>query len=325
MVEISALIDTGSDISLMSYHMSSQLNLRIIPNSQLGIKQIDGVTTSIGRVNFSISINGISHQCNAHVLQRFQFPFLLGLDIGGTFGLQVNMNNHKVSLSSASQVPICLQLSSSTSLQQILIKHKGIFSTNTTDIGQIKGVKHFVRTKDHPPIYLRAYRRSELERNEIRKQVGDLLNKGLIRQSTSPWAFPVTLAPKKDGTKRLCIDFRKLNAITIDDKQPIPRITDVVDTLLHAKFFTTLDISCGFWHVLMNDSDIEKTAFVTNDGHFEWLTMPFGLKNAPATFQRTIQQILGPLLWKGLYIYSSERKGSSTFPWPRKLLSSLHS
>jgi len=101
----------------------------------------------------------------------------------------------------------------------------------------------------------------------------------------------------------MCIDFRKLNAISIDDKMPMPRITEVLDRLQGARYFTTLDVAWGYWHIEMDPDSIEKTAFVTNEGHYEWLVMPFGLKNAGATFQRIIQQILGKHLYNGVINY----------------------
>ncbi|CAM4850973.1 unnamed protein product, partial [Rotaria magnacalcarata] len=106
---------------------------------------------------------------------------------------------------------------------------------------------------------------------------------GIISPSTSPWVSPVILAPKKDGTLRFCVDYRKLNSVTIRDAYPIPRIDDTLDSLQEAKFVSTLNLRSGYWQVEMDKNSREKTAFVTHKGLFEFNVMPFGLTNAPAT------------------------------------------
>ena len=151
-----------------------------------------------------------------------------------------------------------------------------------------------------------------------------LLDKQLIRQSVSPWAFPVTCVPKKDGGQRMVVDYRKLNIITIDDQMPIPNINHILDRMSGAKYFSTLDIAWGFWHIEMDPASIEKTAFVTNEGHYEWLVMPFGLSNAPRTFQRIIQQTLGNLLYNGCINYQDDIIiYSKTFDEHMRLLSDI--
>ncbi|UYV77254.1 K02A2.6-like [Cordylochernes scorpioides] len=190
-------------------------------------------------------------------------------------------------------------------LNQLLKENQALFSQHETDIGRI-AVQHKIHTIEHPPISCRPYRRPLAEYDEIKRQVEELIKKGLIRESQSPWAFPVVLVSKKDGSQRMCIDYRKLNAITIDDKQPLPYIQDMFDRLHNAKYFTTLDIAWGYWHVEIHPDSVEKTAFITNDGHYEFLVMPFGLKNAPSTFQRIIQHIIGNLLWNGVCNYQDD-------------------
>ena len=268
---------------------------------------MDGITWSIGRCNVIIQIGHQKHICPVHVIANFKYPFLLGLDIGSIFDLHVDIKDRKVTMKSYNRpkryFAAHLDTFQNTVLDKLLQNYKNVFSQHNADIGRISIARHHIITQEHPPIQMRPYRRTPEQYDEIRKQVQEMKSKKLIRDSNSPWAFPVTLQPKKDGTMRFCIDYRPLNKITISDKMPLPHIHDVIDRLYSAKYFSTLDIAWGYWHCEMAPDSIEKTAFVTNEGHYEWLVMPFGLKNAPATFQRIIQQILGDLLYKGVINY----------------------
>ncbi|CAF3775116.1 unnamed protein product [Rotaria sp. Silwood1] len=130
-----------------------------------------------------------------------------------------------------------------------------------------------------------------------------MLAQGVITPSKSPWASPVVLALKKDGSIRFCIDYRKLNDVTIRDAYPIPRIDDTLDALQHAQFVSTLDLRSGYWQVEMDDNSRPITAFVTHKGLFECNVMPFGLTNAPATFQRLMDIVLAGLKWQCCLVY----------------------
>ena len=129
------------------------------------------------------------------------------------------------------------------------------------------------------------YRVDPVKRELIQKEVKKMLDMGVIRRSKSPWSSPVVIVPKPDGTARFCIDYRKLNKITRKDTYPLPRIDDLLEAFRGCKWFTSLDLAAGYWQVPMELKDIEKTAFITPDGTYEFLVMPFGLCNAPATFQ----------------------------------------
>lgn len=158
-------------------------------------------------------------------------------------------------------------------------------------------IKHRIRTTDEVPVHAKSYRYPFIHRQEVRDQIKKMLDQGIIQPSESAWSSPIWVVPKKIDASgkqkwRLVVDFRKLNEKTLDDKYPIPNISDVLDKLGKCQYFTTLDLASGFYQVEMDPQDIEKTAFNVEHGHFEFLRMPMGLKNSPSTFQRVMDNVL---------------------------------
>ena len=129
-------------------------------------------------------------------------------------------------------------------------------------------------------------------RQEVATQLKKMQKNGVIQPSKSPWASPVVLVRKRDGSHRFCVDYRGLNAVTKADTFPLPRIEDLLDQLGNSKYFSTLDLASGFWQIRVHPQSQEKTAFVTPQGLFEFRVMPFGLTNAPGVFQRLMEQVL---------------------------------
>lgn len=140
------------------------------------------------------------------------------------------------------------------------------------------------------------YRTTIEESNEIKKQVQELLELGMIVPSASPYGSAVLLVPKKDGGWRMCIDYRALNKITIKNRYPLPRIDDMMDQLEKVRVFTKLDFKFRYHHMRVQEDDTWKTAFKTKQGLFEWLVMPFGLCNAPATFMCLMNDLIRPFI-----------------------------
>lgn len=186
-------------------------------------------------------------------------------------------------------------------LVTLLSKHSSVF-----DFAQHDGppfipasrTRHRINTGSAQPIRQKPYRVSPAERKIISDQVQEMLSKGVIQESSSPWAAPVILVKKKDSTWRFCVDYRRLNTVTKKDVYPLPRIDDAIDCLFAASYFSSVDLRSGYWQIPMHDNDREKTAFITPDGLFEFNVMPFGLCNAPATFERFMDTILRGLKWE---------------------------
>ncbi|GBG77353.1 hypothetical protein CBR_g23685 [Chara braunii] len=139
-----------------------------------------------------------------------------------------------------------------------------------------------------------VYRMSPQELEELRKQLDELLEKGWIRPSSSPFGAPVLFVPKKEGELRMCIDYRGLNAITVKNVEPLPRIDDLLDRVQRAKYFSKIDLKSGYHQIEVHPDDQYKTTFRTRYGHYEFIVMPFGLTNAPATFQRCMNDMFRP-------------------------------
>ena len=174
----------------------------------------------------------------------------------------------------------------------LLLEYADIFAGNQSDYGRTDIVQHRIFTGDHPPIRQQVRRLPPSRRNEVKQLLQEMQENNVIQPSNSPWASPIVLVRKKDGSTRFCVDFRKVNATTRKDAYPLPRVEDTLDALTGSKWFTTLDLISGYWQVEVDPKDREKTAFCTTEGLFEFRVMPFGLCNAPATFQRLMDTAL---------------------------------
>lgn len=177
-------------------------------------------------------------------------------------------------------------------LTQFLANNEGLFENICSPI---KNVTHKIDTGNHHPISNPPYRISPAMKDRLKTELDDMLSNGIIEETQSPWSFPVVLIPKKDNSVRLCVDYRKLNAITVTDTYPLPRMEDLLHAAKTTPFMSTLDLKSGYWQIKMSEEDKLKTAFTTPFGIFVFNRMPFGLKNAPATFQRIIDKFRSSL------------------------------
>ena len=170
-----------------------------------------------------------------------------------------------------------------------------VISAGPFDLGRTGVVSHSIETNSTKPMK-QAPRRIPLhQRAEGKEHIEQLLDHEVISPSHSPWAAPIVVR-KPDSSIRLCVDYRQLNSVTQRDAFPMPRVDDAIDCMAGARWFSTLDLASGYWQVELEEASKAKSAFVTPFGLYEWNRMPFGLCNAPSTFQRLMNTILGDLV-----------------------------
>jgi len=188
-------------------------------------------------------------------------------------------------------------------LKKILGEFLDIFSTGEYDVGQTDISRHTIDTGDSKPIKQVLRRQPYAHLEIIDKQVAEMLKAEIIEESRSPWVSNVVIVTKKDGSARFCIDYRNLNSVTIKDSYPLPRIDTCLDTLGGSKLFSTFDLRSGYFNVMMDKKDADKTSFVTRQGTFRFNKLPFGLCNAGSTFQRVMDISMSGLNFTSCLVY----------------------
>ncbi len=188
-------------------------------------------------------------------------------------------------------------------VKKVVMDYEGVFMGPDGKLGRTDLVKHTIDTGGAPPLKQAPRRVPLAQRQVMEEEISAMLEQDIIKPSNSPWASPVVLVKKKDGSVRFCVDYRRLNEISRKDAFPLPRCDECLETLHGAAYFSTLDCASGFWQVEMDPKDAYKTSFCTRSGLYEFKVMPYGLCNSPLTFQRLMEGLLRGLQWERALIY----------------------
>jgi hypothetical protein len=191
-------------------------------------------------------------------------------------------------------------------MEDLLLRFEGLFSEPTGLPSERQRCHHIRLLPGTAPVAVRPYRYAHTQKAELERQCQDMLRQGVIRASSSAFSASMLLVRKADSSWRFCVDYRALNSRTVKDKYPIPVVEELLNEPCGAVFFTKLDLRSGYHQVRMNADDIEKTAFRTHEGLFEFLVMPFGLANAPATFQALMHDVLPPFLHRFVLVFFND-------------------
>lgn len=302
-----ALIDTGSEASFVNCATATKLHEAGIHIRQANgqIRMADGTGGQItGLVKCTIRIMGQKHQHELQILPALESEILIGIDLWAKTRRAIPppplITRPEIAAAYEMQ-PIPDENTEGTRLKAFLEKELEKFEAIR---GPTDKVQHNIRVKTDTPIKQRYRPRNPAMQRIIDEEVEKMENEGIIEPSHSAWSSPVVIVKKKDGKPRFCIDFRRVNDVTERDAYPLPQITATLDKLRGAQYLTTLDLKNGYWQVPLTPDSREVTAFtVPGKGLMQFRVMPFGLHSAPATFQRLLDNVLGPELEPNVFVY----------------------
>ncbi|CAJ2649147.1 unnamed protein product [Trifolium pratense] len=341
-IDVVVLIDSGASHNFISPNLATALGLKVKQVTEKKIKLGDGhkvVSKGICE-NLSLLMGGLEVRVDALVLELGGLVVVLGVSWLCTLGKvlmdwksltmqfwhqgksvilqgqgrnqekQCYLNSFLANRRDAeewwlksTQQEQNVEVGVNTGLQPLLNKFTAIFQDNI-QLPPMRSQAHQIKLfPDHGAVNVRPYRYPHHQKEEIERQIKELLEAGVIRQSMSAFSSPVILVKKKDNSWRMCVDYRALNKATVPDKYPIPIVDELLDELFGATVFSKIDLKSGYHQIRVLEEDIHKTAFRTHNGHYEYLVMPFGLMNAPATFQATMNDLFRPFLRKFVLVF----------------------
>ncbi|KAL0291142.1 UNVERIFIED_CONTAM: Transposon Tf2-12 polyprotein [Sesamum calycinum] len=354
-IEAYVLIDPGSTHSYISSELASKILGKNSPlgyNLMVYLPVGGGVVVNSVRKGSIVRIGDVNLPVDLVVMDLKEFDVILGMDWLAQHRAVVDCYKKEVMIESSGKpkvvfvgdrqvVPVCVI--SAIEARRLMLEGCEVYLAHVIDAEKVNPtLEEIPVVRDFPevfpdnlpglpphrevdftietlpgvaPISIAPYRMAPVELQELKKQLEELLEKGFVRPSTSPWGAPVLFVKKKDGSMRLCVDYRQLNRVTVKNKYPLPRIDDLLDQLKGATTFSKIDLRSGYWQLRIAENDILKTAFRTRYGHYEFLVMPFGLTNAPAAFMalmnRTFQEYLDQFIIvfiDDILVYSKNRE-----------------
>ncbi|GAU16969.1 hypothetical protein TSUD_37270 [Trifolium subterraneum] len=336
-VPVVILVDSGASHNFISQSLVQKMNWKTIDCPSMNIKLGDGSCARTKGVceGLEIDMEGVEVVVDAQVFELGCVDVVLGIEWLRTLGdMIINWQKHTMNIWLNKEWVTLKGLEGEfgvmDTLHSVLAGWKNKVkcgSFQALEEGQSRDLEHLLnvcaevfleptglppkRKKEHVitlkegegAVNVRPYRYPHHHKNEIERQVKEMLASGIIRPSTSSFSSPVILVKKKDNTWRMCIDYRALNKATVPDKFPIPVIEELLDELHGAKYFSKLDLKSGYHQVRVREEDIHKTVFRTHEGHYEFMVMPFGLMNAPSTFQSLMNEVFRSLLRKTVLVF----------------------
>lgn len=312
---INAVFDSGAECSVMRESIADKLpgSRRQVVSYLRGIGPFPVI--SMSTLTAICVIDDLHIEILFHVLPDYEMTsdVLIGANILHESGLSVIITQDSAKLFHQPRVlhvqsnsplfdDIDHDLTDETEIAQLLTLLKRYsdlftrgFAKSRVNTGELE-----IRLKNKDKfVERRPYRLSPVEREKVKGIIAELIKNNIVRESKSPYSSPIILVKKKNGDDRLCVDYRELNSNTIRDHYPLPLVSDQIDKLAGGQYYNVLDMASGFYQIPISQDSIEKTAFITPDGLYEYLSMPFGLCNAPSVYQRCINRALGPLLNPG--------------------------
>nr|AAN16328.1 putative polyprotein [Oryza sativa Japonica Group]AAP52669.1 retrotransposon protein, putative, Ty3-gypsy subclass [Oryza sativa Japonica Group] len=317
LVPATVLFDSGATHSFLSMSFGGNHGMEVEDlRRPLMVSTPSNQALSLQRSpSVRIEIQGVPFLANLILLESKDLDVILGMDWLARHKGVIDCANRKVTLTSNDGRVVTVHALSSESLRSrlnqitleeipIVREYSDVFPDDLPGMPPKRDIEFRIDlVPGTTPIHKRPYRMAANELAEVKRQVDDLLQKGYIRPSSSPWGAPVIFVEKKDHTQRMCVDYRALNDVTIKNKYPLPRIDDLFDQLKGATVFSKIDLRSGYHQLRIKEEDIPKTAFTTRYGLFECIVMSFGLTNAPAFFMNLMNKVFMEYLDKFVVVF----------------------